>query len=361
MGILGLTDQTAAGSGLPRIATLYKGGEKRERTNAKGETYLIFGEDLNYFRVEFAPEFEHLRTLWESMYSDTPDSFENVLLAAPKTDDAFTCWKEEWDGAGTLIHRCNGESQSVWLDRGTGNHCSYKTPCAANGTPACKCVPTGRLNLLLTDFVDASGVLGYVAITTHSINDILTLTRYLRDIEALYGTLWGVPFTFGRAARELSAPKTEKGGKRTGERMKITKSLMFLYVRADFTQRVLLPALVSTMLPAPAPNTPLLETGDIASDGGNIVALPVTEARAVLGAGGSKRGPIGRSESTETAWTEDEMIAFNTRWRNDGITDKEQLTALGVSGLRDWKRSLASANAAVNTWMEADQAKAVGK
>ena len=357
MPIKGLTDQSIAGGGLPCLAKLFKGGAKRERTNNKGEKYLIFGEDLDYFRVEFAPEFEGLRELWGEMYGNEPDSFENVLLAAPKTDDAFVCWKEEYDGAGTLIHRCDGENQALHFDRTTGRHCHFAKSCAANDTPPCKCVHTGRLNLMLTDFVDASGVLGYVSITTHSLNDILTLTRYLRDIEALYGSLWGVPFTFGRAARQLSAPDTDSTGKRTGKRRKVNKSLMYLYVRPDFTQRVLLPALVSTMLPASASNAPMLGTGDV-GESSNIVSLPTDQARKVLGGGGGPRRIGERVTPSGSAWTDTEILAFNTRWRNDGITDKEQLAALGVSGLREWKGTLESANAAVNRWMDDEQEKA---
>lgn len=99
---------------------------------------------------------------------------------------------------------------------------------------------------MFPDFIEASGVLGYVAITTHSIHDILTLHRYLSDVAQMYGKLEGVPFVFGRAKREVSAPKP----KETGTRMKTTKSLLYLHVLPDFTREHLARRLAAVDTPA---------------------------------------------------------------------------------------------------------------
>lgn len=274
MPIRGLTDQTDQfGSGLPRIGTLYKGDEKPKEGNRPGK-------DLNYFRMEFEPQYEYLRDLWTEMFGDEPDSFERVFLSGETPDDAFGCWKEEWTATG-LLHRCDGEFQKVWYDKRTGFFSQTREKCAASGMPPCQCKPTGRLSLILPEFIDKSGVLGVVSVTTHSLNDILTLSRYLNDIFNVYGTLNGVPFIFGRAARELGVPRTDKQGNRTGERLKVNKSLMYLYVTPEFTQTRLLPILAGVVQRPAAAALPAATNG--------LPEIDTATARGLLGGGDKPR------------------------------------------------------------------------
>lgn len=332
MPIKGLTDQQQFGSGWPRIAMLYKGGEKREREK-NGRKYEIMGVDLDHFRIEFEPEFEHLRELWVEMYGEKPDSFNRVFLAGSTVEDTFPCWNEEWDSKGTLIHRCDGENQAVWLDKTTGYHCTFKQLCVAKATPPCECKETGRLNLILLDFIEASGVLGVVTVTTHSLNDIMTVNRYLTAIYGAYKTLAGVPFVFGRAAREMSTPKTDASGNRTGERVKVSKSLLFLYVEQDFARSELLPALTGALHNTAAP-APQLETGEYAV-GDNIVTLPLEETRSMLGAG-RNHGPIGRSEPATKQWTKGEVELWLGKHGANGHSEAFLRAALGIAPDDKW-------------------------
>lgn len=224
MPIKGLTDVHQFGAGLPRLGTLYKGDEKPETGNRPGK-------DLKHFRFEPEPQFEYLAPLWEELYEKQPTEFSPVFLFGNTADEAFETWLEEWSATG-LQHRCDGEMQTRWYDRSIGEYSVARIACE---TPQCQCKRTGRLRLVFPDFVETAGVMGYVAMTTHSIHDILTLHRYLADIARMYGKLEGVPFVFGRAAREVSAPKPNDPGKR----IKTTKSLLYMHVLPDFTREQL--------------------------------------------------------------------------------------------------------------------------
>lgn len=256
MPIKGLTNERmSVGSGLPLIAKLFKGGEKPE--NGKRP-----GADLDYFRVEFDPQFAHLAPVFAEMYGAQPTEFSPIYLMAQRTDDAFSSWREEWDGSGGLIHRCDGQTQVNW--RGdAGQTCEGQKACAA---PSCKCKPIGRLKFLLPEFIDATGVLGYISVNTHSVNDILTIHRYLADIERLYGTLTQVPFVFGRAVREVSAPRQVKqanGSYANDGRIKTNKSLFYIHAHPTFTQQHLLPALAGNGQQQPALPAPVVDSDGV--------------------------------------------------------------------------------------------------
>lgn len=221
MPIKQLTDNHQYGRGLPRIGTLYKGDEKPEDGKRPGK-------DLDHFRFEPEPQFEWVTEFWRELYADQPTEFAPVFLFGATADEVFETWMEEWSASG-LQHRCDGETQYQRFDKAIGEYSSARVKCEA---PACQCKRTGRLRLMFPDFIEASGVLGYVAITTHSIHDILTLHRYLSDVAQIYGKLEGVPFVFGRAKREVSAPKP----KEPGTRIKTTRSLLYVHVLPDFTR-----------------------------------------------------------------------------------------------------------------------------
>ncbi len=309
MPIKGLTTETQAGAGLPLIARLYKGAEKEVRTNRQGKEYEVVGKDLDYFRVEFEPQFEYLRELWTEMYGEQPTEFAPVFLAASTVDDAFQSWKEEWNASGTLLHRCDGEQQVAWWNGDSQCYMSARVGCASRLDPktgemmgaGCGCKPVGRLNIILPDFIQESGIFGTILVSTHSLNDIMIVHRYLSDIEGAYGTISGVPFIFGRAKKEVSAPKQVKQGNeyvRDG-RIKVMKSLFYLHVAPDFTRERLLPAMAGRTQPALPPPAPQIN---------------VERAKELLGGGGSRRmgdEPPPASVQDEDAWAfdRDQLIA----------------------------------------------------
>lgn len=241
MPIKQLTDNHQYGRGLPRIGTLYKGDEKRQ-IEKNGKTVETVGKDLDHFRFEPEPQFEWVTEFWRDLYADQPTEFSPVFLFGATADEVFETWMEEWSATG-LQHRCDGETQYQRFDKAIGEYSSARVKCEA---PACQCKRTGRLRLMFPDFIEASGVLGYVAITTHSIHDILTLHSYLSDVARMYGKLEGVPFVFGRAKREVSAPKP----KEPGTRIKTTKSLLYVHVLPDFTREHLARRLAIADAPA---------------------------------------------------------------------------------------------------------------
>lgn len=240
MGIKGLTDQL--GSGFDRIGKLYKGAPKEQRTK-NGREYEVMGKDLEYFRIEFEPQYEHLRELWEDLYGQEPDEFEGVFLTAATTNEAFQAWKEEYNASATLLHRCDGENQVRWYNADAGISMSAKKMCEVKAGNTCGCKETGRLDFVFPEFCALAGVLGVISLTTHSVFDIITIHGRLQMLERINGSLLGVPLVFGRSKRQVSAPRTTKDGQRTGERMKVTKSLLYINPTSEFTQRRLMPML----------------------------------------------------------------------------------------------------------------------
>lgn len=237
MPIQGLVDKSASPArGLPQIGVLHKGAKKQEGSNK-------MPPDLDYFRVEFKPQFEHLRPVWERLYGKEPKEFTDVLLTAPTADQAFSYWKEEWT-ATTLVRRCDGVNIVRHWNAQTGKYSDIPQACAK----ACKCKQVGKLGLILREFVQATGVLGTVTLNTTSVEDIITIQSALTSVQALWGTLASVPFVLGRADKQITAPDP----KELGKRIKITKSLVYLHLSPEFARQQMLSTLAGTSaLPAP--------------------------------------------------------------------------------------------------------------
>lgn len=283
MPIIGLSGQNVSGTGLPVIAKLRKGIKETITTKTGREREVP--KDLDYFHVDFEPQFAYLEGLWREMYGDKPTEFAPLFLTAATVDEAFSSWKEEWNAARTLLHRCDGEFQSQHWSEAYQMYIRAKTPCVSPvnpltgmvDAPQCACKPTGRLSAILPEFAQESGVFGCVSITTHSLNDIMTMDRYLRVVEGIYGGLIGVPFIFGRAAHEVSAPRQVKQGDeyvRDG-RMKTEKSLFYIHVEPTFMREQLLP-MMNKRQALPAPAAPASE-------------IPTNDAKQMLGSGGGQR------------------------------------------------------------------------
>lgn len=257
MPIKGLiSDQPTLREGLPLIARLRKGDEKPEKGNRPGK-------DLDYFRIDFEPQFAEYAELFNELYGDQPDYFTNVHVVGETVDEAFDYWMEDYNTSGTLLHRCDGEIEYRWYDPTTTFHHNGERQCAKNPEntrPECSCSKVGRLSVIFKDFTAITGVFGYFLISTGSINDIVMVYNTLRMAERLAAkanhSLSAVPFHFGRVPHEISAPTQEKGKdgqyKRTNKRIKVTKSLFFLHADPEYNKAVLLPALVNApALPAP--------------------------------------------------------------------------------------------------------------
>lgn len=191
MPIIGVTDQRAA---FPRLGVLRKGAPKPE----KGP-----GKDLTFFR--FVSDDQNAVQAFIEAYGTEPRRI-NIYLPFATKDENLEAWMEEW-GAGSLKHRCNGETCVIWQDDSGLYHDDPK-PCPG------KCKPVGRLMVIVPEFER----LAYVQVLTTSWWDCQELAANLAAAEetvALMGRdLRGVPFVLTRVPRMISTPPRQEGGKR---------------------------------------------------------------------------------------------------------------------------------------------------
>jgi hypothetical protein len=196
MPIKGLT--TDREPAFPRIGTLRKGGVKPNEKQP--------GKDLTYFR--FDSDDKQAVQDFEAVYGKEPDTI-NVYLPFPTPDENFQAWQEEYK-AGGLVHRCDGETMTVWQTP-DGKYSNEPKPCPHKGkertsvNPFCK--PVGRLTVIIPELRRFA----YVTVGTTSKNDIMELTDNLNAVYAMRGTLQGIPFRLMRRPRMISTPKSDGG------------------------------------------------------------------------------------------------------------------------------------------------------
>lgn len=268
MPIKGLTafdDPEQAGSiadGLPTILTLRKGEAKPNEKRP--------GKDLDYFRLDFSPEYEYLRPDFERLYGAKPKSIEGVLLVGALAHDAFPHWLEHWT-ASTLLHRCDGDTQVRHFDEGAQAYSDEPVPCIA---PKCDCKQTGRLTFILPAFIAATGVLGTVRLGTTSIYDIKQINDYLQSILQLYGKIEQVPFRIFRQTKNVAVNMNGKRGRQD-------KSLLSIEVDPAFTSAKILPKL-GMKAALPGGSAPALTGGAHDDSAEDDALLPGTKFAATL-------------------------------------------------------------------------------
>jgi hypothetical protein len=245
MPIKGLTDREAGIEGLPRLGKLRKGAPQEKDDNGKHKK----PRDLNYFRVEFEPEYAWLEEIWLDLYGSEPSRFTNVRFPYNDVEAVFPTWLEAWNSSGALLCRTDGETVFTWYDADANHYRSDPKPYREEDYLDSKNKPQtkqiGRLNLLLPDFVAASGALGVFVLTTSSYNDIRTIHDRLSALQAVHGRLSGIPFVLSRVTRKISVPMTNGRGK-------TDKSLIAIDVDPAFTSSVLLPLLTGGVPALPA-------------------------------------------------------------------------------------------------------------
>ena len=234
MPIIGKTDlQGFAGANLPELGKLRKGAAKTERTRNDGTKYEVVGADLDFFRVDWHPQYEVYNPIFVQLYGETPAEFRNVTLMGTTPEEVFPNWLEERTPT-KLIHQCDGQTQHMRYDE-TG----YKrdgAPCVKLSGGKCNCTERGRLKVLLTDFIHESGVWGYFSVETGSLHDILNIDGYLKFMSGFQGSLQGLYFVLGRAPREISVPDPKK----SGSRIRTTKHLLYLMIEPDMSKNLLM-------------------------------------------------------------------------------------------------------------------------
>jgi len=274
MPIVGYTDAAATffGDGLPLIGKIRKGDEKPENKP---------GKDLDHFRVVFEAQFEHLMPEWERIYGPEPREFGMVYLFGDELDEVFSSWMEEWGASETLYHRCDSQHQVKKWSAEARQYLTSRNggmPCESN--QGCQCKPVGRLDIVLRDFTEQTGVLGHFLVETHSMHDIIYIHGFLKHLKRTMKveSYRGLPFKFGRAPRVISVPKQKKVGNRyelTGERMRKEMSLLYLLLEEQYMQLEYLPVvderpqLPSTITVVPTESSADPEKARAAFGGGN--------------------------------------------------------------------------------------------
>lgn len=260
MPIIGLTDYVPPERTLPTLAVLRKG---KPRT-AKGQ--LARDADLDYFRVDWKPEFEFLADAFLAIYGKEPSEFGDVRILGETPDEALSAWWESWRSNGTLLHRCDGERQWAWfnekLNRVVSHHERTRhEPCYCKTLPEGDrpCRRRGRLNIVLPQFTMETGVLGTFLVTTGSVHDIANLYANLTGVYNVYGPLQRLRFVLGRGPRKINVPMKDK---ETGQptRGKVEKSLLYVYLEPEDVQKYLAQALDTAPL---LPSQYDLETGEV--------------------------------------------------------------------------------------------------
>jgi hypothetical protein len=200
--IKGLTDGAPT---FPKLGDIRKGAKKTRPDRP--------GQDLDHFRAVFPEEEAEAAARFFEEYGDEPKEL-NIILPFHEIDRVFETWQEEYT-AGALIHRCDGETTTLWRDEGGTLH---HEPKACPGG----CVPVGRLKVIIPELRR----LAYVVVHTTSKWDLDELSRNLRALQQLTGgQIAGIPLVLKRRPRNVSTPGKD------GKRVRRVKSL--LAIEAD--------------------------------------------------------------------------------------------------------------------------------
>ena len=235
--IKGLTDNVIPR--FPRLGKLRKGGEKPATGNKPGA-------ELSYFR--FTSENPAIVAAFHEAYGTQP-AMLRCYLPYPSTEMNFSTWKEAW-AAGGLVHRCDGETCTIWRTP-DGKYSQVPKPCPGG------CKEVGRLEVILPELITA-GFVGYVTLETHSLHDLMNITATLEAVrqsaQDRQNGLQGIEFVLRRKKERISTPDG-KGGRASRE-----KWLVSIEPVPSWAQTYL--AMASSTLAIDAPRVDLL-TGEI--------------------------------------------------------------------------------------------------
>jgi len=298
MPIIGLTDEIQPR--LTRLGKLRKGGEK----TPKG-----FGPDLDHFR--FTSDRADVVAAFERAFGTEPRSIL-VYTFAEHTGQVFSTWCEVWDKSG-LVHRCNGQTMSIWREGDKYKRGSQ--PCAGghNGNPRNDAV--GRLEVIVPELIEA-GFVGTVTMETHSLNDIVAISSSLEYVRNMRGNLSGAAFNLRRVKETISVPGW---GNRAGQRSRADKWLVKLEPVAEWAQRQLAQVSEFALLESQIIDG---ETGEIVTQSATTYAPPAAQAKPMT-------DDSTQPNNGNTEWTVESALAVTTaRGTRLGDCSPEQLDLL---------------------------------
>lgn len=232
MTIVGLTDNIVPR--FRRLGKLRKGGEKTD----KG-----YGPDLDHFR--FTSDQPEIVEAFHLAYGAEPRLIR-IYIPYKHVNDAFPTCCEVW-GASGLMHRCDGQTMSLW--REGSKFLRGEKPCpGGHEKDDPKSDAVGRLEFIIPELVQA-GYVGHVTLETHSINDILAISSALQAVYEAGQDLRGVEFTLRRVKEKIGVPGW---GDRKNDRARTDKWLVKIEPTADWV-KVQLEASRAEALSLPAP------------------------------------------------------------------------------------------------------------
>jgi hypothetical protein len=181
------------------------------------------GADLpGHFR--FTSDEPGVERAFVAAYGDKPTSL-NVYLMGNSLAQNWEAWREHWV-AGGLVHRCDGETCTIWRDQKGEYHTDPK-PCPG------ECKPVGRLQLFLPELM-AAGYVGTVTLETHSLHDIMSLEACLQEAaQRTNGNgIAGIEFRLYRVKQEISTPaQNGKRARREKWLVKLTPSVRWVQMQ----------------------------------------------------------------------------------------------------------------------------------
>lgn len=248
MPIIGLTDRQGS---FPQIGQLRKGSAKPSQGG--------YGKDLKHFR--FTSTDADALAAFEQAYGPQPSTVE-VFLPYHTTAENFEAWREAWK-AGGMVHRCDGKTMVLWR-RDDGSYCREPRPCTGD------CKQVGRLKII----IPALKRFAYVTVLTSSIHDIIELNENLLAMEALRGSLQGVPMLLSRKPKMISMPAED------GKRRRLEKWLLSIEAKPEWVALQLLAMERQALGIAEAPPRPaLVDTrhGSVDAETGEIFDEPEPE------------------------------------------------------------------------------------
>ena len=333
MPIKGITDRKQIG--FPKIGDIRKGAAKEADR---------IGRDLTYFRAAFIEDETVAAAKWAELYPGEPRAI-HVLLPFRSVAENFEAWQEE-HGASRLVHRCDGETCVLWLDKDTGEYRHDPKPCPGG------CKPTARLKVIIPELER----LAYMVVHTTSINDIVALTENLEALARLTGNgINGIPLVLKRRPRMLSVPV--KGKRARVKKWMLTLEADSAWVKAQLEamKEAATPGHGGELLTIAEPE-PLDELDADELDTTFVDDGPDWDEHPELM---EEEPEIVAAEPVEVephTWTEGEAADLFTWTRNELIiADKKILEALDVSKVRDYPGDLAAAKAQINAWVTAQQ------
>lgn len=235
MPIIGYSDEQSIQlhNALPTFGKLKKGGEKGDNRP---------GQDLDYYRVDFDDSFAHLESAFTEKYGNTPRTFENVMLPSAMQESVFDSWYQAFGANKTLKTQCDGKQQTLYWVEGKGYSREPK-PCAMkDGVCPNQCDSRGYLLIILPDFCEAVGQLGFFTVQTSSLVDIQHIASVLAFVSGI-GELDNQRYTLTRTKKSFT-PLIK------GKRAKVEKWMILLQPQS------IIPA--QPALPAPQPAQPQL-------------------------------------------------------------------------------------------------------